>query len=566
MPSHDVLIIGAGLAGQRAALAAAREGATVAIMSKVHPVRSHSNAAAGGINAALNPDDSWESHAFDTVKGSDYLGDQDAIEIMCREAPDEVLWLEHHGVTFHRNAEGRLGTRAFGGASAARTYYIADITGQALLHVLYEQLMKHHEQVDRYEEWFVTALLQDEEGNCCGAIARNIRDGAMELFAAKAVILASGGAGQCFKPTTNALICTGDGIAQAYRLGAPVMDMEMIQYHPTTLAGNGILITEGARGEGAHLYNAEGERFMERYAPNKLELASRDVVSRSEQTEINEGRGFPDGTVALDITKVPRKRTLEALREIVNIGRDFAGVDITREPIHIKPGCHYIMGGVKTDVWGETSIPGLYAAGEVACVSVHGGNRLGANSLLDTLIFGRRSGEHAARRAIGMPMPTPSRASLHDEEAMIAGILRRERNASRPSRRVSEIKDELGTMMNEKCAVFRDEAGLIEAHGIIRRLKEEAETASIDDRGTVFNQDVLGAIELGYMLDVAECIVVGALERKESRGAQFRLDFPKRNDDEWLKHINLSMNGGDAPKVSYSPVTITRYEPQERTY
>jgi succinate dehydrogenase / fumarate reductase flavoprotein subunit len=563
MPAHDVLIIGAGLAGQRAALAAARSGASVAIMSKVHPVRSHSNAAAGGINAALNPDDSWESHAFDTVKGSDYLGDQDAIEIMCREAPNEVLWLEHAGVTFHRNEQGLLGTRAFGGASAARTYYVADITGQALLHVLYEQLMKHHGEVDRYEEWFVTALVQDDDGNCCGAIARNIRDGRMELFAAKAVILASGGAGQCFKPTTNALICTGDGIAQAYRLGAPLMDMEMIQYHPTTLAGNGILITEGARGEGAHLYNANGERFMERYAPNKLELASRDVVSRSEQTEINEGRGFPDGTVALDITKVPRKRTLEALREIVNIGRDFAGVDITREPIHIKPGCHYIMGGIKTDVNGETSIPGLYAAGEVACVSVHGGNRLGANSLLDTLIFGRRSGVHAAERAAGMSMPSPSRAQLAEEERMIQNILRREHGAGR---RISEIKDELGTMMNEKCAVFRDEAGLTEAREIVQRLKEESRSAYIDDRGTVFNQDVLGAIELGYMLDCAECIVMGALERKESRGAQFRLDFPERNDDEWLKHINLSMNGGSGPEVSYSPVTITQWEPQERTY
>jgi succinate dehydrogenase / fumarate reductase, flavoprotein subunit len=563
MPAHDVLIIGAGLAGQRAALAAAREGATVAIMSKVHPVRSHSNAAAGGINAALNPDDSWESHAFDTVKGSDYLGDQDAIEIMCREAPDEVLWLEHHGVTFHRNAEGKLGTRAFGGASAARTYYIADITGQALLHVLYEQLLKHHEQVDRYEEWFVTALLQDEKGECCGAIARNIKDGAMELFAAKAVILASGGAGQCFKPTTNALICTGDGIAQAYRIGAPLMDMEMIQYHPTTLAGNGILITEGARGEGAHLYNAEGERFMEKYAPNKMELASRDVVSRSEQTEINEGRGFPDGTVALDITKVPRKRTLEALREIVNIGRDFAGVDITREPIHIKPGCHYIMGGVRTDVNGETSIPGLYAAGEVACVSVHGGNRLGANSLLDTLIFGRRSGEHAAARAAGMGMPKPSTKQLAAEEQMIQQIMRRDHGSGR---RISEIKDELGTMMNEKCAVFRDAAGLEEALSIIGRLKEEAESAYIDDRGTVFNQDVLGAIELGYMLDCAECIVTGAIERKESRGAQFRLDFPERNDDEWLKHINLSVDSGGPPKISYSPVTMTQWEPQERKY
>src|ERR1700755_1577693 len=426
MPAHDVLIIGAGLAGQRAALAAARAGATVAIMSKVHPVRSHSNAAAGGINAALSPDDSWESHAFDTVKGSDYLGDQDAIEIMCREAPDEVLWLEHSGVTFHRAPDGRLGTRAFGGGSASRTYYIADITGQALLHVLYEQLMKHHEQIDRYEEWFVTGLAQDDEGNCIGAVARNIRDGSMELFAATATTPPSGGAGQCFKPTTNALICTGDGIAQAYRLGAPLMDMEMIQYHPTTLAGNGILITEGARGEGAHLYNAEGERFMEKYAPNKLELASRDVVSRAEQTEINEGRGFPDGTVALDITKVPRRRTLEALREIVNIGRDFAGTDITREPIHIKPGQHYIMGGIKTDSDGQTTVPGLYAAGEVACVSVHGGNRLGANSLLDTLVFGRRSGEHAAHRALHMGMPTPSRESLRAEQAMITEILHRE--------------------------------------------------------------------------------------------------------------------------------------------
>jgi succinate dehydrogenase flavoprotein subunit len=565
MPAHDVLIIGAGLAGQRAALAAAKEGATVAIMSKVHPVRSHSNAAAGGINAALNPDDSWESHAFDTVKGSDYLGDQDAIEIMCREAPGEVLWLEHSGVTFHRNETGHLGTRAFGGASAARTYYVADITGQALLHVLYEQLMKHHEQIDRYEEWFVTALVQTDDGECSGAVARNIRDGSMDLFAAKAVIQASGGAGQCFKPTTNALICTGDGIAQSYRIGAPLMDMEMIQYHPTTLAGNGILITEGARGEGAHLYNAEGERFMEKYAPNKMELASRDVVSRAEQTEINEGRGFPDGTVALDITKVPRKRTLEALREIVNIGRDFAGVDITREPIHIRPGCHYIMGGVKTDVWGATAIPGLYAAGEVACVSVHGGNRLGANSLLDTLIFGRRSGEHAARRALGMAMPVPPAAALRDQQREIGGILRR----SEGGRRISEIKDELGTMMNEKCAVFRDQAGLTEAYDVIRRLKEEAEVACIDDRGTVFNQDVLGAIELGYMLDCAECIVVAALERKESRGAQFRLDFPRRNDDEWLKHITLSVNGGGragGPSVSYAPVTLTKWEPQERTY
>jgi succinate dehydrogenase / fumarate reductase flavoprotein subunit len=557
-----VLIIGAGLAGQRAALAAAEKGASVAIVSKVHPVRSHSVAAAGGINAALNPEDSWESHAFDTVKGSDYLGDQDAIEIMTQEAPEELLWLEHAGVTFHRDATGHLGTRAFGGASAARTYYVADITGHAILHVLYEQLMKHHETVDRYEEWFTIGLLQDDEGRCSGAICRDLRDGHLELFNAKTTILASGGAGQIYEPTTNGLIVTGDGIAQAYRIGAKLMDMEMIQYHPTTLAGNGLLITEGARGEGAWLLNAEGERFMERYAPNKLELASRDVVSRAEQTEINEGRGFPDGTVALDVTKVPRKRTLEALREIVNIGRDFAGVDITREPIHIRPGMHYIMGGVKTDSDGLTSIPGLYAAGEVACVSVHGGNRLGANSLLDTLVFGRRSGVHAAGVAAQVRMPSADATWVVDAESDIASILERQDGG----RRIGAIKRELGETMNEYVAVFRDAEGLAKALEIVQRLKEEAAKAPIDDRGTVFNQDVIAHIELGYMLEVAETIVVASQERRESRGAQYRLDFPKRDDEHWLKHIDISLNGGDRPEVSYSPVTITRWQPEERKY
>jgi succinate dehydrogenase / fumarate reductase flavoprotein subunit len=568
MPAHDVLIIGAGLAGQRAALAAAQAGASVAIMSKVHPVRSHSVAAAGGINAAISVDDDWHSHAYDTVKGSDFLGDQDAIEVMCSEAPGEVMLLEHIGVTFHRNEKGEMDLRAFGGASMKRTAYVADITGQALLHVLYEQLMRHHETVERYEEWFTTSILKDDEGRCAGVIARDVRSGRMEAFTAKNVILACGGAGQVYKPTTNGLIVTGDGIAMAYRAGAPLMDMEMVQYHPTTLVETGILITEGARGEGAHLLNAAGERFMEKSAPNKMELASRDVVSRAEQIEINEGRGVgPDGAgVLLDVTVVPRKRTLEALREIVNLGRDFAGVDITHEPIMIRPGQHYIMGGVKTDVDGRTPIDGLYAAGEVACVSVHGGNRLGANSLLDTLIFGRRAGEHAARRASSMGMPRLNvNGQLKRDRAELDAIVARPREG----RRISEIKDELGETMNRHAAVFRDEAGLREALETVGRLKEEAASAWIDDGGTVFNQDVLGAVELGYMIDCAETTLVAAIERKESRGAQYRTDFPERNDEEWLKHIDISLGedgreGG--PQISYSPVTITQWQPEVRTY
>ena len=360
MFDHDVLIIGGGLAGMRAALAARNNGADVAVVTKVHPVRSHSNAAQGGINAALTDrGDDWKDHAFDTVKGSDYLGDQDAIEVMCREAGQEVISMEHMGVIFNRDDEGRLGTRAFGGQRQARTFFVSDFTGQALLHVLHEQILKAGVRV--YEEWFVLSLII-EEGECGGAVLMEIRSGEIHVVRAKAVIMAAGGLGRVFEPSTNALICTGDGMALSYRAGAPLMDMEMVQYHPTTLKGSGVLITEGARGEGAYLLNSEGERFMQRYAPNMMELASRDVVSRSEQTEINEGRGI-DGSVLLDCRHLGEQVIRERLSQILEIARDFANVDIRKEPIPIRPGMHYQMGGVKTDVDGQTHVPGLYAAG-----------------------------------------------------------------------------------------------------------------------------------------------------------------------------------------------------------
>ncbi len=431
------------------------------------------------------------------------------------------------------------------------------------MHVLYEQLMKYSEQVARYEEWFCTALAIDEDGECCGVVTRNIADGSMELFQAKSVILACGGNGQVWKPTTNALICTGDGIAMAYRVGAKLMDMEMIQYHPTTLAGKGFLITEGARGEGAHLLNKNGERFMEKYAPNKMELASRDVVSRAEQTEINEGRGFPDGTVALDITVVPKKRVHEALREIVLVGRDFAGVDITREPIHIKPGNHYTMGGVKTDVEGRTDIPGLYAAGETACVSVHGGNRLGANSLLDTLIFGRHSGVDAAR-----PRQADRGLEALEEGARGRGgddrrhQLARRRAPAAASPRSSSSSARRWTNTSPSSATRPGSSRRWRSSAASRR-RRRPPTSTIT--GSVFNQDLLGAIELGYMIDNAECTCIAALERKESRGAQYRTDYPERNDEEWLKHIDLQKTD-DGPELSYSEVTITQWQPEARTY
>ena len=558
MYSHDVLIIGAGLAGMRAALSARQNGADVAVISKVHPVRSHSNAAQGGINAALeHAGDDWHDHAYDTVKGSDYLGDQDAIEVMCREAGSEVIQMEHYGVTFSRDENGRLGTRAFGGQGKARTFFVADFTGQALLHVLYEQIMRAGVRV--YEEWFVLEILV-EDGECAGAVVMEIRSGDIHVIRAKAVIMAAGGLGRVFEPSTNALICTGDGMGLAYRVGAPLMDMEMVQYHPTTLKGSGVLITEGARGEGAYLLNSEGDRFMERYAPNMMELASRDVVSRAEQTEINEGRGI-DGSVLLDLRHLGEPLIRERLTQILDIARDFANVNLLEEPVPIRPGMHYQMGGVKTDVDGQTPLPGLYAAGEVACVSVHGGNRLGANSLLDTLVFGRRSGEHAAELAKSKSHKDLDDSAADGEKAHVQRLMENPKSEDM----FGQIRVDMGTTMNDHLAVYRNQAGMESALDTIRQLRERYQSVYVPDKGKTWNTNLVFTLELGFMLDCAEAITLSAIERKESRGAHTREDFPERDDENWLRHI-LVKQTEDGPALDYQSVVITQWEPQVRSY
>ena len=558
MYSHDVLIVGAGLAGMRAALSASQNGADVAVISKVHPVRSHSNAAQGGINAALeHAGDDWRDHAYDTVKGSDYLGDQDAIEIMCREAGSEVIQMEHYGVTFSRDEEGRLGTRAFGGQGKARTFFVADFTGQALLHVLYEQIMRAGVRV--YEEWFVLELLV-EDGECAGAVVMEIKSGEIHVIRAKAVIMAAGGLGRVFEPSTNALICTGDGMGLAYKAGASLMDMEMVQYHPTTLKGSGVLITEGARGEGAHLLNSEGQRFMERYAPNMMELASRDVVSRAEQTEINEGRGV-DGCVFLDLRHLGEPLIRERLTQILDIARDFANVNLLEEPVPIRPGMHYQMGGIKTDVDGQTALPGLYAAGEVACVSVHGGNRLGANSLLDTLVFGRRSGEHAAEMAKSKSQKDLDDSAADSNRDHIGRLMENEKSEDM----FGKIRLDMGSSMNENLAVYRHQEGMESTLGDIRALRERYRSVYVPDKGKTWNTNLVFTLELGFMLDCAESVALSAIERKESRGAHTREDFPDRDDENWLKHI-LVKQTEDGPALEYQNVVITQWEPQVRSY
>ena len=562
MVRHDVVVVGAGLAGMRAAIEAARYGADVGVVSKLHPTRSHSGAAEGGINAALGNagEDSPENHTFFTVKGSDYLGDQDAIAVMCAEGPGDIYELEHMGAIFSRTEDGRIAQRPFGAGGAPRTCYAADITGHVLLHVLYEQLVKSGVTV--YEEWFALDLVTDGE-RCVGVTAWDLMHGGVQGVEAGAVILATGGLGRIYRGTTNAYACTGDGMSMAWRAGVPLKDMEFMQFHPTTLKANGVLITEGCRGEGGYLRNAEGERFMFNYAPNAVELASRDVVSRSEQTEIDEGRGV-DGCVLLDLTHLGAKRINERLHGSRELAMDYAGVDPIEEPIPVRPGSHYHMGGIDTDVDGRTIMPGLYAAGECACVSVHGANRLGGNSLLETIVFGRRSGATAAQDR------APERPS---------GECSRRRRCVSPRQRIREmlynfdgerpraIRQELADAMYDNAGIFRTAEKLDACKATVEELRERyAAGIIVQDKGTTFNSDLIQAIELGSMLEMADCLVTGAIARTESRGAHSRLDYPERDDENWLRHTLAWHQNGGQVKLDYKPVTITEHQPAVRSY
>jgi succinate dehydrogenase / fumarate reductase, flavoprotein subunit len=560
--THDVVIVGAGLAGMRAAVEAARGGADVAVVTKLHPVRSHSGAAEGGINVALGnmSDDDPEGHTYDTVKGSDYLADQDAAQTMCEEAIGDIIELENMGCYFSRLPNGRIAQRPFGAAGKPRTAFAADITGHVLLHVMYEQLVKHGVKV--YEEYFGVDLAV-HDGRCVGVVSWDMVKGGIKTVLGKATILATGGMGRMFHGTTNAYACTGDGMAMAFRAGAPLKDMEFMQFHPTTLKANGVLITEGCRGEGGVLRNALGERFMKKYAPNAMELASRDVVSRAEWTEIMEGRGV-DGCVLLDLTHLGADHINRALPGSRELALDYAGVDCIDEPIPVRPGSHYQMGGVHTDVNGQTPMPGLYAAGEVACVSVHGANRLGGNSLLETVVFGRRAGAHAAQWAQLESRPTAGQAT----ETIDRVREKIERTLAGKGERADALRGELAETMYENLGVFREGAGMEKARVKLEELRGRFdEGVTVEDKGEVFNTDLTYALEVGCLLEMADVLTQCAIVRPESRGAHSRTDFTERDDVNWLCHSMATRTIDDPTiKVGTHPVTITKYQPAVRSY
>jgi len=563
----DVLVIGAGLAGMRAALETCERYRTV-VLSKVHPLRSHSDAAQGGIAASLGnvEEDSVEKHLYDTVKGSDFLGDQDAQKTMVSDAPTAVYELEHFGAPFSRTDAGRIGQRDFGGHSVKRACYVADLTGHALLHSLYEQMLKH--RIPTYGEHFVVALCGDRN-RVTGAVAYDMAHGVLRSFSARTVVLATGGYARCYQLTSNDLHNTGDGLALAWQLGIPLEDMEFVQFHPTGLYRQGILVSEAARGEGGYLLNRDGARFMERYAPKAMELAPRDVVSRSIQTEIDEGRGV-DGCdfVNLDIRHLGKAAVMEKLPQIHDLALNFVGVDCLREPIPIQPVAHYSMGGIPTDTDtrvladGLKPFPGFFAAGECACVSVHGANRLGCNSLLEAVVFGRRAGKTTVSY-LDTEKPAPVKLTASDLAPALESLDRF--CCSAGPDKAPEIRQELGAAMTRNCGVFRDDCGLSQALSKVHELKARFKDIAIRDQSALYNTELTEALQLRNMLDYAEVIVASALNRTESRGSHFRKDHPKRDDVNWLKHT-LTFPDGTNLHFDYKPVKITRFQPVERKY
>jgi succinate dehydrogenase / fumarate reductase flavoprotein subunit len=559
---HDVIVVGGGLAGLRAAIESSKYSDT-AIISRVNPLRSHTGAAQGGINAALGneADDDWEKHAYDTVKGSDFLADQDAVEVMTKEGPERIIEMEHWGCPFSRKDDGRIAQRSFGGAGYPRTCYAADKTGHYLLVTAYEQVLKRKIKV--YEEWFVTSLAV-ASGVIKGVVALDILTGKLEAFRAKAVILATGGAGWIYSKSTNSMINTGSGMVMAYKAGVALKDIEFVQFHPTGLYPICVLITEGARAWGGYLVNSRGERFMQRYAPKAMELAPRDIVSRSIQTEINEGRGFNNAYVHLDVRHLGGETILSKLPGIRDIAMEFAGIDPVNQPIPVQPAQHYTMGGVDCNVKCETKINGLYAAGECACVSVHGANRLGGNSLLDTVVFGKIAGEQAGNYAKNISSRKEDDKIPEDvliaEKARVQRFFRGSGNED-----PSIIREEMRDLMAEKVFLFRDKNGLEKARTKLTELEKRfGQLRRIASHG-IYNLDLIRALEAEEMLELSKAIVGSALSREESRGSHVRLDFPKRDDIRFLKHT-LAYRTPKGPRIEFSDVKITRFQPEERKY
>ncbi|MEM3550843.1 MAG: succinate dehydrogenase/fumarate reductase flavoprotein subunit [Candidatus Bathyarchaeia archaeon] len=561
---HDVVIVGAGLAGMRAAVAAAEVSGKldIAVISKLHPIRSHSVCAQGGTAAVMNEKDSFELHASDTVKGADYLADQDVVEFFVRQAPKEIVYMEHWGCPWSRTKDGKIDQRPFGGHSFPRACFAADMTGFHEMHTLYGKATSC-ENIKFYDEWFATSVIV-EDGVTAGLTALDVKTGEMHAFQAKSIVIATGGHERIYGLTTFSHTTTGDGMAIAYRAGAPLMDMEFVQFHPTGLVPSGVLITEGARGEGGYLINAQGERFMKRYAPEKMELAARDVVARAEQTEILEGRGFESTYgpyIALDLRHLGEEKINERLPLIRDVAIKLGGVDPVKEPIPIRPAAHYSMGGIKANIRTETPVRGLYAAGECSCLSLHGANRLGTNSTAECLVFGAVAGEEAAKHALSTGFRhLPHEKLMAEEKRVFDEVL-----GSEGEERVSTLRDEMQRIMNDKVWIFRKGEELESALKELRQLRKRFKNIKVEDKGRCFNTGFIAALQLDFMLELAEITVICALARKESRGAHSRLDYPKRDDEKWLVHT-LAYYTLEGPKLDYQPVTITRWQPAARKY